>query len=651
MSRYGSFRYSEAKYGASTDSLYLWTFIVAWDGSYSGDNEASRMVDLSVRRGRENILQPGAGGFERMQPGQAVAILDNSDGRYDPWNAASPLYPNVRPGKFCRVLIQDGPTGTNYGVMRGVIDDIQPLMRNGVPHVQIRIKDAISWLRGKLVDTNLVQDDPVYSAIEQILNDHNTQWPLATVEWPWSIGDVKSAADDLLYPYWDAWRQDALESIREVEEAEIGVFFHARDGKAKWRNRDYSYDASKDVSQAVILRDIAIQQPWENIRNDVRIGVEKRIMGPPGGQTVWSLQEAVPLAAGESFDIWVLFRYSNFPAAMFGVSFTLAVNTAADGSGIDLSASCTAERLVTEPATGAQEFSEGVGIRVSNGSASDGYIIQLDAVGDPYYVPYHETRNASDSDSVDDYGGRALTINSRWSQDYDVAQAIADWLVDSLSTPIPAPIIQFENRPEYQFYLDLWDRVRLLVGEYGIFDIFRVGSIEHRWLSENGQAVRTVMRLEPYLQYGAVSEKIFIGCLLSTAASATISNNAWTGVNFGQELMDPWGFHSGSDDHITVPTGFEGYYMVFGQWAWDGPALSGFVRIRISLNGTEIAHGINEIPASGEITQTVGISVRLAGGDELTLEGFQYTGGNLDMLHSDAPYYPLLGLYQLDAGR
>lgn len=649
MARYGSFRYSEAKYGASTDSLYLWTFIVAWDGSYSGENEALRMVDLSVRRGRENMLQTGAGGFERMQPGAAVAICDNADGRYDPWNTDSPLYPHVRPGKFCRILVQDGPTGTNYGVMRGVIDDIQPLMRNGIPHVQIRIKDAISWLRGKLVDTNLVTDDPVYTAIEQILNDSNAQWP--TAEWPWSIGGVKTAADDLTYPYWDAWRQDALEAVREVEEAEIGIFFHAKDGKAKWRNRDYAYDASKDVTQDIILRDIAIQQPWENIRNDVRIGVNKRIETPPVAETVWALQGTVPLAAGESFDVWMLFRYSSFPAALGSVGFNFAVNTAADGSGVDLTGSCSISRLVTEPGSGGTEFSEGVGVRVTNGSASDGYIIQLEAWGDPIYIPYNETRNALDSDSVEGYGGRALTINSRWMQDYDVAQAIADWLVDSLSDPIPAPIIQFENRPAYQFYLDLWDRVRLLIGKYGIYDIYRVGSIEHRWLKENGQAVRTTMRLEPFMQYGSISEKIFIGCLLSTTGPAAISHDTWTAVTYGQELIDPWGFHSSSNYYITVPPGFEGYYMIFGTWPWDSSGSDGFVRLKLILNGVEIANVINEMPASGQLTQQIQIQTHLSGGDTLSLWAYQYTGGALDMLHSDAPYYPLFGLYQLDAGR
>src|SRR3990167_9369781 len=142
MPRYGTFLYGPAGtgalYGATpTEDFNLWTFQVDWLGDLSYappsntfNNEALRMKSLTTVRGRQHFLSKD--GFDRYEPGEAVGIFDNSDGRYDPYNTSSPLYPYVEPGRLVRILVKDGTSGTNYGVMRGVVKDIQPLLRNGV---------------------------------------------------------------------------------------------------------------------------------------------------------------------------------------------------------------------------------------------------------------------------------------------------------------------------------------------------------------------------------------------------------------------------------------------------------------------------------------------------------------------------------------
>ena len=98
MAKFGTFKYAEDVYGDGRQADIQFGFIVKWDGSYYGDNEANRMVSLNVRRGRPAMLAPGGRGFQPFQPGQAFAVFDNEDGRYDPFNASSPLYPHVTPG-------------------------------------------------------------------------------------------------------------------------------------------------------------------------------------------------------------------------------------------------------------------------------------------------------------------------------------------------------------------------------------------------------------------------------------------------------------------------------------------------------------------------------------------------------------------------
>ncbi|NVM23894.1 MAG: hypothetical protein HWN68_19210, partial [Desulfobacterales bacterium] len=69
MAKYGTFKYSEEKYGTEAQDANLrWTFIVAWDGYYGWGNEAERMVDFTVERGRQRML--GRNGLEPFLPGR-----------------------------------------------------------------------------------------------------------------------------------------------------------------------------------------------------------------------------------------------------------------------------------------------------------------------------------------------------------------------------------------------------------------------------------------------------------------------------------------------------------------------------------------------------------------------------------------------------
>jgi hypothetical protein len=134
-----------------------------------------------------------------------------------------------------------------------------------------------------------------------------------------------------------------------------------------------------------------------------------------------------------------------------------------------------------------------------NNSGSDGYITLLQAVGDAIYPPSVQLREAEDTTSQDDYGPRTLTLDAYWQESSTAAKAIADWLLSELKDPMPIPTVQLENQPDLQFGPDLCEsRIHLTVAAKGIDDYFRVGKIEHRWLKENGIAVQTTFKLEPY---------------------------------------------------------------------------------------------------------------------------------------------------------
>jgi hypothetical protein len=63
-------------------------------------------------------------------------------------------------------------------------------------------------------------------------------------------------------------------------------------------------------------------------------------------------------------------------------------------------------------------------------------------------------------------------------------------------------VIQLENRPTIQFALDLYaNAINLQLASIGLDETYRIGRIEHTWLRESGQAVRTQFNLEPLLSW------------------------------------------------------------------------------------------------------------------------------------------------------
>lgn len=492
MARFNQFLYSDEKYGTSpTTDLLLWSFIVAWSGEYTGENEANRMVDLTVRRGRDNMLS--STGFDPLGIGMAVGIVDNEDGRYDPLNASSPLYPNVSPGKLCEIAVKDGNEGTNYGVMQGVIDDIQPIDIRGKPHARIVVKDGSRWLQDKLTGATTLEGDTLQTIAEWIIDNVDSPWPISADDSTLMTTETKA--------FWWTWKRPTYQELQELADSEAGVFFHGRDGVFYLYNRDFTHNRTKAVTQAEILIDIAVPQPWEIIRNSVEVeyflkSIED--LDDPGGvprsnllwQGVIGSPSFIDLPQYETITIDATFKYRDY--RMAGYNERLVFVAYDDDMVTQITDSCI--RTWDDPVGGGTRISV-----FNNSNLGDGYISGIEFDGDVLYASYKSSRSAEDISSQAKYGGRSLKVGGFWTELPDTALAIADWLLADLKDPTLHPIIQFEARADYQFFFDLWDRVELSIAKKSISDNFRVGAIEHQWLNPTGQAVRTTMKLEPYL--------------------------------------------------------------------------------------------------------------------------------------------------------
>jgi hypothetical protein len=650
VARFNEFKYGDGtKYGSAGDATptrkLTWGLIVAWDGQYSGENEAfGRMESLSVSRGRQRLIQPDGSGYEFYQPGQFTVVLDNEDGRYDPRNSSSPLYPNVSPGKFCRLMVKHEATDTTYHLMRGMIQEIQPFRRGLRPYVRIVVRDALEWLRNIEVRRGWHQNTPRITLTQYVyeyatgsrLLEYSPQY----TEWPFA-----GVSDGGSVDAWWAWRKNALDEIRRIMTSEGGgAFFHDGDGNVRFWPIDFRYQGTTFVHEEDLLTDISNAQPWDLVRNQVRV-TARPVVHDAAVNTLWTL-DGVPIAIadGEAFVCESHYRYEQFDAVS-GVflSFIYTVNDQADGLGVDLTSGCTLTYAAEEVS------GEGTVLTLTNNSGSDGYIIAFYITGSKWHHLNPAVRLAEDLDALDAYGLRGFDLDSPWFDDTEEAQDIADWLLANLVDASDAPIIRLEAQEALQFGPDLYERIALLAPTLGIANAFRVGGIEHETVGENCEAVRTTMYLEPYMVYDTVPETP-VGCQLTRTAVQSIPHNTITNIVWDSEVKDEGGFHSGSDAYIEIPYKMGGVYRIYASVQWDGDgAGTGRREINIFKNGTQLDS--TDSPAYGisDMTQYVVLTARLAWADKLYLRAFQTSGGALDVNRFAAPLSPIFGVEYLGA--
>lgn len=483
MARYGTFRYGSGTLWGSTDatdSNIIWSFEIDWTGTgYTGRNEASRVVDFYTLRGRNQFIKLSSGGvangFEPVSVGRAVITLDDYDDLYNPYNTNSPLYPNIKPGKKVSVTVRNGVSGTPYSVFTGFITDIQP--SGGINRKTIiRCEDGLRLLADADVDIGLVSDYSQPEAMQVILDE------IYPTDWGYSLDSV----EDTIPFFWSEGK--ALGIIQQLADSELGTFFVAADGTAKYYGRHHIYNSVATITQSEALKEIQLPQPWEVIRNKIRVNVYPR--EEQAQSTLWQLSTVPDIVSGDTLTLWATYSYgSESPVPATGVVTPVITtdylfNSQADGLGTDLSSDLSITFY---------DFGSTAKIEIRNTGGLTGYITLLkvrgNAVASPDIVKVVEESGDAD---------RALVLENKWIQNANLANDFAVYLLAWLQNTQIFPRLSIEQRFDYQFPIDLFDGVTFASTKLGVDNVlYRVAGIEHRWLKPNGQAVRTTYHLEP----------------------------------------------------------------------------------------------------------------------------------------------------------
>ena len=461
-----------------------WTLKIDWDGDGTPEDagDGARISMLTVSRGRRYWLSQDGVGFVAPDIGRMVATVQNYDGRYDPYNTSSPLYPNVRPGILFQLQVSDG--STTYDVMAGRIWDIKPRSR-GAGLVTLEGVDGWRYLADARVSTALQEGQTEAEILDLILDD---------VDWPTLWGrDIASGVDTI--DYWWADSKSARSAIRELMGATFGTAALLGDGKFRYKSRHTVTSSIATLTESDYYRpSLYVAQPWEVVRNKITVHYYPRTL--EAGVELWRAQDIPIIPAGGSLTLWASFSYDNESCPAKNVVTPVATtdytaNSKEDGTGTDM----TSDISISMTA-----FSESAKLVISNSASQDAYMTFLRVRGDAVALLHAGKTESEDSTSEGKYGVRQFSVDEKWLQDANTAWDFANYLRGGLSNPRPFLEMALRGQPSKQFGIDLEDKVHVTLSSRGIDDDFSVAHIEHRWLDHGGQVVETTLLLESRME-------------------------------------------------------------------------------------------------------------------------------------------------------
>lgn len=472
--------------GAGRPHLLL-GILIDWDNdhAFSGSNEWRWLVpgSLEMERGRESFVRSDGKGFERIDKGKGSMALDNSDGRYDPRNIHSPLYPYLlnKKERDIKFFVQAGDGGSRYDLFTGRMVDFKNITNTrGRKQLKVQFECAMRYLHQNKVNVDVQQSIDTNTALAMALDD---------ISWPWGR-DIDAGVDTI--PWWWAYNRSSYSEILDIAESELGNFFIAANGSATFRNRFYSDSEPLVLNGSQISPEIIDSQPSETVKDKVIIRVHPRILRSTA--TVWTMQD-VPffIVNGGHKTFWPEFSYENRPVPiqnpLIEATTDYLMNANSNGSGADLTGGFD---VTFTP------FGQGGKIDVYNNSGTDGYITSMKMRGDALDSPDALRVQTGDGENV-------MEIDLTWQQKVGSGQDSADYIHDFLSNPDKYFVtVSIEGNPDLQFSRDLFRWVDLTIASRSISDMFRITKIKHKLVKR--RVFRTTLWLEPTLSFAVSNE-------------------------------------------------------------------------------------------------------------------------------------------------
>ena len=408
---------------------------VDWDnnGVFTGTGEdiTARTLRVEFRRGRDYASQLTG----RSTAGRLLAALNNESGDYSSFNASSPIFGNILPGRKVR-LRTTAPSAVT--LWTGFLLRLVPDVRVGqLKTAHLEAIGPLGWVNQREVRLVMATNELTGTAIGRVLD---------AVGWP--AGDrTIDAGQTTMARFWTE-RVAGLAALRSVEDSESGFLREGRDGKIIFEDRQHRLLSPHTVSQATFsdaaaaarpYLSIAQEDPLGNIFNDFQAEVPSFSVGSLAVMWVypWTGANSPLLAPGESRSWMAEYPTPDAPTDAVGVdawttpvaSTDYLANSASDGSGTDLTASV---------AVAATKYGQSMKITLTNNHASTpAYITLLRARGTPVTAADPVVLQAEDATSQTAYGKRSYPSPGKHIPDPEEALDWANYNLGIYKDPIP----------------------------------------------------------------------------------------------------------------------------------------------------------------------------------------------------------------------
>jgi hypothetical protein len=462
-------------------------YYVDWnnDGDFSDANEDISAYVLSSSWER---------GSDSPAPGQAKAgtcrlKLDNSTSIFSPNNASSPLTSLVLPGRRVKVTMAIG-LGAPVTMWAGYLETIDPTVGDvvGVSTADLTAYGVLAQLTDAKVDLAMQTDILTGDAVDAVLDAASFPAGDRTID----------SGQSKLSRFW-ASGSSALDLLRQLEAAEVGMLGEGKNGDLIFEDRGHRFQSPHDTVQATY--GTGTLRPWNlrqinslpGIFNSVEARVrtfqksEDMVLATLVDVANGEGGAAIPISAGETKTIWIEVPGPDSSPDCLAVDtwgiVTYEVNTAADGSGTDITN--TSPGGVAAVRT---EYGSRLKLDFTNNNAVAGYFVVLRAnglavvEGDPIPV------KADDATSQTKYRKRSFPDPSQWITNVNEGQVYCNYIRDRYKDPRTR--LGFELRANYNAAhlaeakrLDISDRIHITasLADFGlaIDDNFYVESLQH----------------------------------------------------------------------------------------------------------------------------------------------------------------------------
>jgi hypothetical protein len=212
------------------------------------------VTNIEVTRGKADDLG-------NISSGELVVELNNRSRAFDPEYAASPFFGNILPKRIVRY--------TSNGVQQyqGVIDDWGlNYTPDGDALANFVASDGFVYLNNQTLGAGTATVQTSGARINEILDNEFVQWPEADRTIATGVTTLgANVIED---------GQPVLDYLQAVEQAEQGLFFIAKDGKAIFRERNFAPSTSgvaqfSDDGTGIPYQNLVISYGSEDLVNEV----------------------------------------------------------------------------------------------------------------------------------------------------------------------------------------------------------------------------------------------------------------------------------------------------------------------------------------------------------------------------------------------